>query len=140
MHDSANGLRRMSIRRSWVNRGKKEGPGRSSPGLSQTLLRSNSYKSKQGGGKTKCSRRIRQRESEGPAAKAGATVIPSITTIRATTAINTMMRFMSITLSPRARLLGPAALFNAITLASGDESRMNYWRSSQNPNSTHSGE
>ena len=49
-----------------------------------------------------------QRSGEGPTAKAGATLIASITTISATTDNNTTMRFMHYPLLARAGLLSPA--------------------------------
>jgi hypothetical protein len=72
---------------------------------------------------------------------AGATLIVSITAIRATTLNNITMRFfVRHPLPLRAGLVSPAALTNVATPARGDEFPMNSWRTSQNSDSTHSGE
>jgi hypothetical protein len=73
-----------------------------------------------------------QRSGEG-AANAGATLIASITIIRATTGINIAMRLIRATSLSRAGLVSPAKLYNVPTLVRRDEIPMNPWPTSENP-------
>jgi hypothetical protein len=72
-----------------------------------------------------------QRSGEG-AANAGATLIASITIIRATTGINIAMRLIRATSLSRAGLVSPAKLYNVPTLVRRDEIPMNPWPTSEN--------